>query len=87
MIVHNTKDSQRGGVLGITHSVQSCGNALGPLVGGIVGALLGFRYSIVLTSLLLITIWYFFSAVIKKADAVKTPPEQTRLPDDGEHID
>jgi MFS transporter, DHA1 family, multidrug resistance protein len=75
MIVHNTKDSQRGGVLGITHSVQSCGHALGPLVGGVVGALLGFRFSITLTALLLIAIWYFFSAVMKKADTVTTLPE------------
>jgi MFS transporter, DHA1 family, multidrug resistance protein len=71
MIVKNTKDSQRGGVLGITHSVQSCGHAVGPLVGGIVGALIGFRFSIALTSLLLIAIWYFFNAVMKRAAATE----------------
>ena len=68
MIVKNTKDSQRGGVLGITHSVQSCGNALGPLAGGVIGALLGYRFTIVLTSLSLIAIWFSFRRHINKSD-------------------
>ncbi len=66
MIVKNTKDSQRGGVLGITHAVHSLGHALGPLVGGIVAAVTGFRSAIVLTSVLLIVIWYFFRNFIRK---------------------
>jgi DHA1 family multidrug resistance protein-like MFS transporter len=68
MIVKNTTDEQRGGVLGITHSVHACGHALGPLVGGIIGAVFGYRSVIMLTSLLLICIWYFFSKFVKKTD-------------------
>jgi len=56
MIVKNTKDSQRGGVLGITHSVSAGGHALGPLVGGLVGALFGYRVAIMLSAALLIAL-------------------------------
>lgn len=65
MIVKNTKDSQRGGVLGITHSVHSLGHAAGPLIGGLASALTGFRFAIVLTSFLLISIWYFLKRFAK----------------------
>jgi DHA1 family multidrug resistance protein-like MFS transporter len=68
MIVKNTNDEQRGGVLGITHSVHACGHALGPLVGGLVGAAFGYRSVIMLTSLLLICIWYFVSNFLKKPE-------------------
>lgn len=65
MIVKNTTDSQRGGVLGITHSVRLSGQALGPFVGGVVGALFGYRYAIALTSVLMIAIAYYFRNLIK----------------------
>ena len=58
LIVKNTSDLQRGGVLGITYSVNLCGQALGPLVGGLVGAVLGYRFAMALTSVLLIIIWF-----------------------------
>ncbi len=75
MIVKNTTDEQRGGVLGITHSVHAFGHALGPLVGGIIGAVFGYRSVIILTSLLLICIWYFFSKFVKKTE----PPSITLI--------
>ena len=59
MIVKNTNDSQRGGILGITHSVRLGGQALGPLVGGALGALFGYRVPFVLTAVLLVAISYF----------------------------
>ena len=68
MIVKHTNDSQRGGVLGITHSVRLCGQALGPLVGGALGALFGYRIPFVLTGVLLIFISYFFSRYVKKME-------------------
>lgn len=68
MIVKNTTDEQRGGVLGITHSVHACGHALGPLVGGLIGAVFGYRSVIMLTSLLLICIWYFISKFMQKTE-------------------
>jgi len=60
LIVKNTSDVQRGGVLGITYSVTLCGMALGPLLGGVVGAFFGYRFAMALTSILLIIIWYSF---------------------------
>jgi MFS family permease len=66
MIVKNTNDSQRGGILGITHSLNTCGQALGPLVGGSLGAVWGYRMPFVLTSLLLIAISFIFRMLIKK---------------------
>ncbi len=54
LIVNNTDDSRRGGVLGITHAVSLFGQALGPLIGGGLGAAFGFRAPFILTSLLLI---------------------------------
>ena len=56
MIVKNTNDSQRGSVLGITHSVRLCAQAIGPLVGGVLGASLGYRVPFVLTAALLISL-------------------------------
>jgi len=70
MIVKNTHDAQRGGVLGVTHSVTLCGQALGPLMGGLIGAWFGYRYAIALTSLLLIVVWHFFRNGILKRDTV-----------------
>lgn len=71
MIVKNTNDSQRGGVLGITHSVRLCGQALGPLVGGSLGALFGYRVPFVLTAILLISISCFFRNFVKNADQLE----------------
>jgi DHA1 family multidrug resistance protein-like MFS transporter len=69
MIVKNTNDSQRGGILGITHSVRLCGQALGPLVGGALGALFGYRVPFVLTAVLLVTIAYFFRKYFRNTEA------------------
>ena len=66
LVVKNTKDSERGGVLGITHSLQSFGHAIGPLAGGLVGAVFGYRFSIAFTSVLLILAWYIFRHFTKK---------------------
>jgi MFS transporter, DHA1 family, multidrug resistance protein len=68
MIVKNTDDSQRGGVLGITHSVRLSGQAIGPLVGGGLGALFGYRVPFVLTAVLLIFISCFFRNHVKETD-------------------
>lgn len=68
MIVKSTNDSQRGGVLGVTHSVRLCGMALGPLVGGSLGALFGYRAPFVLSAILLIFISCFFRSFVKNAD-------------------
>jgi len=68
MIVKNTSDSQRGGVLGITHSVNLCGQAIAPLIGGFIGALFGFRTAIIATSILLIAVSCLFRKLIKVAD-------------------
>jgi DHA1 family multidrug resistance protein-like MFS transporter len=68
LLVKNTNDSQRGGVLGITHSVRLCGQALGPLVGGALGALFGYRVPFVLTAVLLILIAYFFGKYLRDTD-------------------
>ena len=65
LIVKNTNDSQRGGVLGITHSVRLCGQATGPLVGGTLGALCGYRVPFVLTAVLLIGISCLFKKYVK----------------------
>ncbi len=67
IIVKNTTDSQRGGVLGVTHSVNILGQALGPLVGGALGALLGYRIPFVLTSVFLIVLWCYFRNSFQKA--------------------
>jgi len=66
MIVKNTNDAQRGGVLGITHSLTTCGQAMGPLVGGSLGAICGYRIPFILTALLLISISFIFRILIKK---------------------
>jgi len=68
LLVKNTTDSQRGGVLGITHSVRLCGQAIGPLVGGALGALFGYRVPFVLTAALLIAISYFFRKYLRETD-------------------
>ncbi len=73
MIVKNTRDAERGGVLGITHSITLCGQALGPLMGGLVGAWFGYRYAITLTSFLLIFVWHFFRTGLGQPDAVPIP--------------
>ncbi len=69
VIVKNTTDSQRGGVLGITHSVRLCGMAIGPFIGGSLGAVFGLRFPFVLTSLLLMSLSYFLMRQIKRIDA------------------
>ena len=66
LIVKNTKDAERGGVLGITHSVHAFGHALGPLAGGMVGAACGYRWAIALTSLLLLLFWFLFRNFMMK---------------------
>lgn len=73
MIVKNTNDSQRGGVLGITHSLNTCGQAMGPLVGGSLGAVFGYRIPFILTSILLISISFIFSILIKKPIPAAAP--------------
>jgi DHA1 family multidrug resistance protein-like MFS transporter len=68
MIVKNTNDSQRGGVLGITHSVRLCGQSLGPLVGGALGALFGYRAPFVLTAVLLVAISFLIRKYFRNTD-------------------
>lgn len=70
MIVKNTRDAERGGVLGITHAVSLCGQAAGPLMGGLIGAWFGYRYAIALTSVLLVFIWHLFRNGLGKRDTV-----------------
>jgi MFS transporter, DHA1 family, multidrug resistance protein len=66
VIVKNTDDSQRGGVLGIAHSVNIMGQAIGPIVGGSLGAVFGYRVPFVLTAILLVSLSYFFRNFFKK---------------------
>jgi MFS transporter, DHA1 family, multidrug resistance protein len=68
IIVKNTDDAQRGGVLGITHSVTICGQAIGPLVGGALGAVFGYRFPFIITAFLLVSLWWFLRTFMHTVD-------------------
>jgi len=68
IIVKNTPENRRGGVLGITNSLSLFGNALGPMIGGSMAAVFGIRVSFVVTALLLFLTWYFSKNVFKETD-------------------
>ena len=68
IIVKNTPENRRGGVLGITNSFSLFGNALGPMIGGSMAAVFGIRFSFVITASLLFLTWYFSRKVFKETD-------------------
>jgi len=51
-----TPSHQRGAAYGLTSSAESCGFAVGPLVGGSLGALLGVRAVFPVTTLALLVV-------------------------------
>ncbi len=68
IIVKNTPESRRGGVLGITNSFSLFGAAVGPMIGGSLAAVFGIRVSFVVTALLLFLTWYFSKNIFKETD-------------------
>ena len=68
LIVMDTKDAQRGGILGTIYSVNFLGQALGPFLGGIMGAFFGYKIPFVMTSVLLIGISYVFRDYFRKSE-------------------
>ncbi len=67
MIIKNTSDGQRGGVLGIMYSLNIMGQAIGPLIGGGLASIVGYRTPFVLTSLLLIGVFFYLKNYFKKS--------------------
>lgn len=68
IIVKNTPENRRGGVLGITNSFSLFGTALGPMIGGSMAAVFGIRFSFVVTASILFLTWYFSRNVFKETD-------------------
>ncbi len=78
MIVKSTEDAHRGGILGTIHSVSFMGQAIGPLLGGILGAFCGYRIPFVITSLALIFVSYGFRNSFKKDDPLTYEPRSEK---------
>ncbi len=70
IIVKNTDNSNRGGILGITQAMSMLGFALGPIVGGSLGSVLGFRSVFLCTSAGLLLAWYLSGTLIKQQGPV-----------------
>ncbi len=68
IIVKNTPETRRGGVLGIINSFSLFGTALGPMIGGSMAAVFGIRFSFVVTALILFLTWYFSRNVFNESD-------------------
>ncbi len=55
-IINNVAKDRRGGVLGIGSSFQVMGNLIGPLLGGYAGAVIGIKFSFIITGLFFLLI-------------------------------
>lgn len=55
-ISQNVSKERRGGVLGIGSSFQVMGNLIGPLLGGYAGAVIGIKFSFIITGLFFLVI-------------------------------
>ena len=55
-ISNNVAKDRRGGVLGIGSSFQVMGNLIGPLLGGYAGAVIGIKFSFIITGLFFLVI-------------------------------
>lgn len=55
-ISSNVSKDRRGGVIGIGSSFQVMGNLIGPLFGGYAGAIIGIKFSFIITGLIFILI-------------------------------
>ena len=55
-ISNNVSKDRRGGVLGIGSSFQVMGNLIGPLLGGYAGAVIGIKFSFIITGLFFLII-------------------------------
>jgi len=70
LLVRQTVENKRGGVLGICQSFSLLGTALGPIVGGSVAAAFGIRVSFLVTAGLLLITWYYSRTFIKETEKV-----------------
>ena len=75
LIVKNTPDSKRGGILGITQSFSLFGNAIGPIIGGSLAAIFGIRLSFIITSIILFFTWNLSKKLTIKP-AIPSPPTE-----------
>jgi len=70
LIIKQTAENKRGGVLGICQSFSMLGTALGPIVGGSIAAAFGIRVSFLVTAALLLVTWFYSRNFIKETEKV-----------------
>ena len=68
LLVKQTAENKRGGVLGICQSFSLLGVALGPIVGGSIAAAFGIRVSFLVTAALVLVTWYYSRTFIKDTE-------------------
>jgi len=65
IVVENSPDSRRGGVMGVTTSISMIGNFLGPITGGFLAAVLGIRLLFVFTAVMLILVSFAVRVLVQ----------------------
>ncbi len=70
LLIRQTVENRRGGVLGLCQAFSLLGTALGPIVGGSIAAAFGIRVSFLTTAILLLITWYYARGFIKETEAV-----------------
>ncbi|MCX5777027.1 MAG: MFS transporter [Candidatus Firestonebacteria bacterium] len=72
LLVRQTVENKRGGVLGLCQAFSLLGTALGPIVGGSIAAAFGIRASFLATAFLLLLTWYYARGFIKETETATT---------------